>query len=62
MLVKLKGINSRNYKQFQQYIEDYYRDLLKEKVLCKVEINNVIHFINDELIYINHHPINAQSL
>jgi len=47
VLVRTQGINSRNYKQFQQYTEDYYRTLLKVKVLVKVEINTVVYLASN---------------
>jgi hypothetical protein len=53
VLVKVQGINSKNYRQFQQYVEDYYRTLLKAKVLVKVEMNTVVYLASDERFCIN---------
>ena len=53
VLVKVKGINSRNYKQFQMYIEDYYKTLLEKKILSKVKLNEVVYWAIDYKMYIN---------
>jgi len=53
VLVKTQGINSKNYKQFQQYIEDYYRTLFKVKLLIKMEINAVVYIANHFNIHQN---------
>lgn len=53
VLVKTQGMNSKNYKQFQQYLEDYYRKLLNNYKLKSTLIDKLVYLSFDTSIYIN---------
>ncbi len=51
VLVKTTGITNKNYKLFQQKIEQYYNVLLKGPILKTTEINSVVYLVNDKSIH-----------
>lgn len=53
VLVKTNGMTSKNYKQFQKYVQDYYNDLLEDRILNQMQINTIVYLAFDQHIYIN---------
>lgn len=53
VLVKTNGIKSKNYKKFQQYIDDHYRKLLNVNILRNLPINLPLLLSFDATIHIN---------
>lgn len=53
VLVRTKGMTSKNYKHFQNYIHSYYENLIKVNILKQIQINMIVHLSHDENIYIN---------
>lgn len=53
VLVKTNGMTSKNYKQFQNYVENYYNDLLEDRILIPMQMNRIVFLAFDQHIYIN---------
>lgn len=53
VLVKVQGINSKNYRQFQSHIEDYYNLILNNHILNNSLINKLVYLSLDTSIYVN---------
>lgn len=61
ILVKTNGMNSKNYKQFHKYVQNYYNDILGNRLLNQIEINSAIYLASDEKIYVNDNSINLSG-
>lgn len=53
VLVKVQGINSKNYRQFQNFVQNYYNDLLKDRILNHIQLNSAISLSYDTKLYCN---------
>lgn len=53
VLVKTQGMTSKNYRQFQSFVQNYYNDLLKDRILNHIQLNSAISLSYDAKLYCN---------